>query len=81
MGKFFPLIFLGLFLRTSPLCAQLVSTGPSQQTIEQGVSAGIFDSMAAHAGDWVANGMQKIGNWALQTLFGIYDQYIGTFLI
>jgi hypothetical protein len=81
MRKFFPLIFLGLFLGTSPLWAQLVSTGPSQQTIEQGVSAGIFDSMAAHAGDWVANGMNKIGNWALQTLFGIYDQYIGTFLI
>jgi hypothetical protein len=81
MGKFFPLIFLGLFLKTSPLWAQLISTGPSQQSIEQGVSAGIFDSMAAHAGDWVANGMSKIGSWALQTLFGIYDQYIGTFLI
>ncbi len=37
--------------------------------------------MAKHAGDWVANGMNKIGNWALQTLFGIYDKYIGTFLI
>ena len=37
--------------------------------------------MAKHAGDWVANGMDKIGNWAIQTLFQIYDKYIGTFLI
>ena len=37
--------------------------------------------MAKHAGDWVAQGMDKIGNWALQTLFKIYDKYIGTFLI
>ncbi len=53
----------------------------SVQNIEQGVANGIFDSMTQHAADWVANGMDKIGNWALQTLFGIYDKYIGTFLI
>ena len=47
----------------------------------QGVSDGIFDTMTKHAGDWVANGMNSIGNWALQTLFGIYDKYMGTFLI
>ena len=56
-------------------------SGPSQDTIKQGVSDGIFDSMAKHAGDWVATGMDKIGNWAIQTLFKIYDKYIGTFLI
>src|SRR5579859_7087297 len=56
-------------------------SGPSQQSIKDGVSDGIFDSMAKHAGDWLATGMDKIGNWAIQTLFKIYDKYIGTFLI
>ena len=37
--------------------------------------------MAKHAGDWLAHGMDGIGNWAIQTLFKIYDKYIGTFLI
>lgn len=63
------------------LAQSLISTGPSESSIAQGVSDGIFESMAKHAGDWVANGMNKIGNWALQTLFQIYDKYIGTFLI
>ncbi len=56
-------------------------SGPSQQSIKDGVSDGIFDSMAKHAGDWIATGMDRIGNWAIQTLFKIYDKYIGTFLI
>jgi len=80
--KLISIIFIFLCLGTSEVLAQsIISTGPSQQSIEQGVANGIFDSMTQHAGDWVANGMNKIGNWALQTLFGIYDQYIGTFLI
>jgi hypothetical protein len=74
------LIFI-CFWGASGVWAQLISTGPSVSTIEQGVSKGIFDSMAQNAGDWIANGMDKIGNWALRTLFGIYDKYIGTFLI
>lgn len=53
----------------------------SVQNIEQGVANGMVDTVTQHAKDWVANGMDAIGNWALQTLFGIYDKYIGTFLI
>src|SRR5580658_3233091 len=81
--RLLPLTLICLLGASRVFAVSVLSTdsGPSQQTIEQGVSDGIFDSMAKHAGDWVANGMQKIGNWALQTLFGIYDQYIGTFLI
>src|SRR5665811_500733 len=56
-------------------------SGPSKESIKQGVSDGIFDSLAKHAGDWIAKGMDKIGNWAIATLFKIYDKYIGTFLI
>ncbi len=37
--------------------------------------------MMKHAGDWLAHGMDRIGDWAVQTLFKIYDKYIGTFLI
>jgi hypothetical protein len=71
----FILLLLIITLATNKALAQSV------QNIEQGVANGIFDSITQHAGDWIANGMNKIGNWALQTLFGIYDQYIGTFLI
>src|ERR1039457_2280623 len=84
MGKrLFPLIFIFLFGVSRVFAISVLSTdsGPSSQTIEQGVSAGIFDSITKNAGDWVSNGMNKIGDWALQTLFGIYDKYIGTFLI
>ncbi len=56
-------------------------SGTSSQSIKDGVSEGIFDSIGKHAGDWVAQGMDKLGNWAIQTLFKIYDKYIGTFLI
>ena len=84
MGKqliFF--IFIGFLIAPKVFAISVLSTdsGPSQQSIKQGVSDGIFDTMAKHAGDWVSNGMNKIGDWALQTLFGIYDKYIGTFLI
>src|SRR5580658_8098210 len=81
--RLLPLTLICLLGASRVFAVSVLSTdsGPSQQTIEQGVSDGIFDSMAKHAGDWVANGMNKIGNWALQTLFGIYDKYIGTFLI
>ncbi len=84
MGKHFLLLTFICFLGASRVFALSVlstDSGPTSQTIEQGVAAGIFDSMTKHAGDWVAQGMDKIGNWALQTLFGIYDKYIGTFLI
>ncbi|HEY5038020.1 MAG TPA: hypothetical protein VIJ93_03000, partial [bacterium] len=84
MGKqLLPLIFICLLGAPKVFAISVLSTdsGPSESSIKQGVSDGIFDSMAKHAGDWVANGMNKIGNWALQTLFGIYDKYIGTFLI
>ena len=77
------LIFICLMGVPRAFAVSVLSTdsGPTSQTIEEGVSGGIFDAMAKHAGDWVAQGMDKIGNWALQTLFGIYDKYIGTFLI
>src|SRR5208282_5619373 len=77
------LIFICLMGVPRVFAVSVLSTdsGPSSQTIEEGVSGGIFDSMTKHAGDWVAQGMDKIGNWALQTLFKIYDKYIGTFLI
>ncbi len=84
MEKFlFSFIFIGLLFVPRAYALSVLSTdsGPTSQTIEQGVSGGIFDSITQHAGDWVAQGMDKIGNWALQTLFGIYDKYIGTFLI
>jgi hypothetical protein len=76
-------IFIGFLIAPKVFAISVLSTdsGPSQQSIKQGVSDGIFDTMAKHAGDWVSNGMNKIGDWALQTLFGIYDKYIGTFLI
>src|ERR1700679_2375581 len=81
--RLLPLTLICFMVVSKVFAVSVLSTdsGPSQQTIEQGVSDGIFDSMAKHAGDWVANGMNKIGNWALQTLFNIYDKYIGTFLI
>lgn len=78
------IVFFLVFLVSPGLEAvTLLSTdsGASEQSIKQGVSDGIFDSFAKHAGDWVAQGMDKIGNWAIKTLFGIYDKYIGTFLI
>jgi hypothetical protein len=80
--RFLPILLIFLF-PPGVWGLSLLSTdsGPTSQTIEQGVSGGIFDAMAKHAGDWVAHGMDKIGNWALQTLFKIYDKYIGTFLI
>ena len=85
MLKKFILQFLIILCFFSPkafgLSVLSTDSGPSQDTIKQGVSDGIFDSMAKHAGDWVAQGMDKIGNWAIQTLFKIYDKYIGTFLI
>ncbi|HEY5038258.1 MAG TPA: hypothetical protein VIJ93_04215, partial [bacterium] len=68
MGKrLLPLIFIFLFGVSRVFAISVLSTdsGPSSQTIEQGVSAGIFDSITKNAGDWVANGMNKIGNWAL----------------
>ncbi len=84
MGKqllFFILISLLVAPKVFAISVLSTDSGPSQQSIKQGVSDGIFDTMAKHAGDWVSNGMNKIGDWALQTLFGIYDKYIGTFLI
>jgi hypothetical protein len=78
--RLLPLILISL-LAAKALAVSVLSSGPSAQTIEQGVSAGIFDSVTQHAEDWVAKGMDKVGNWALKTLFGIYDKYIGTFLI
>ena len=84
MKRVFLLLLICLCLGASTVRGVTVlstDSGPSEQSIKQGVSDGIFDTMAKHAGDWVANGMDKIGNWALKTLFGIYDKYIGTFLI
>src|ERR1044071_5679695 len=80
--KVFPFILI-CFWSSQAFGLSVLSTdsGPSQQNIKDGVSEGIFDSMAKHAGDWLATGMDKIGNWAIQTLFKIYDKYIGTFLI
>lgn len=77
-----PVIII-LFLTPRAFALSVLSTdsGPSQQSIKDGVSDGIFDSMAKHAGDWLAQGMDGIGNWAIETLFKIYDKYIGTFLI
>lgn len=82
--KIFPFILIIFCLSTTyafPLSVLSTDSGPSKDNIKQGVSDGIFDTMAKHAGDWVSNGMDKIGNWAIQTLFKIYDKYIGTFLI
>ena len=83
MNKVFLLPFLFCLTVSTAWGVTVLSTdsGPSETTIMQGVSDGIFDTMTKHAGDWVANGMNSIGNWALQTLFGIYDKYMGTFLI
>lgn len=81
MARRIALVLICLLVTSWAGAQSLISTGPSESTIEQGVSDGIFDSMAKHAGDWVSNGMAKIGNWALQTLFQVYDKYIGTFLI
>jgi hypothetical protein len=77
-------LFFIILIEASRVAAVTVlstDSGPTTETIKQGVSDGIFDSIAKHAGDWVSNGMNSIGNWALQTLFLIYDKYIGTFLI
>ncbi len=79
------LYIAGLTLMVAPGAGAVTvlstDSGPSEGAIQQGVSQGIVETVAKNAADWVANGMDSLGNWALQTLFDVYDKYIGTFLI
>lgn len=83
MKKLIFIAGLTLLLASQGWAVTVLSTdsGTSQDAIKKGVSEGIVETIANNAADWAANGMDEVGDWALRTLFDVYDKYIGTFLI